>query len=145
LKKLLSAMAFLMIAMSAGAQPPLVLIVNAQSSVNTLTKAEIRDYYFKKRTQWPDGTPVRFVDRASGSELRNHFLSTIIGKSAEDVDLYWIGQKLYSGDSAPLQQSSEALTIQFVSNLKGAIGYISGTTDLTNKNIKTIRVENAGL
>ncbi len=123
----------------------LVFIVNSQTQVSRLSSNEIKDYYYKRKRQWPDGTAVRFIDRAPGSEVRKNFLSNILDISSEDLDLFWIGQKLYTGDSAPLQQSSESLTLQLVSNLKGAISYVSDGTPIPPKGVKVIKVDNGSL
>jgi ABC-type phosphate transport system substrate-binding protein len=128
---------------SAWAVPGLLFITNVQNNTGKLTVVELKDYYYKRKRQWPDGTAVRFIDRAPGSEIRKIFLSSVLGTSAEDLDLFWIGQKLYSGDNAPLQQSSDGLTMQLVSSLKGAISYVSDSIPITSlKGVKVIRVEN---
>lgn len=119
----------------------IAFIVNSQSPVDQLSVNEIKDYYYKRKRQWPDKTAVRFIDRGADSEIRKVFLSSILKISNEDLDLFWIGQKLYSGDSAPLQQRSETLTLQLVSSLKGSISYVSVDTPIP-KGVKVIKVEN---
>jgi ABC-type phosphate transport system substrate-binding protein len=139
------AILFLVFTGSSSFASGLVFIVNSQAQVSKLSVNEIKDYYYKRKRQWPDGTAVRFIDRAAGSELRKKFLSSILDVSAEDLDLFWIGQKLYTGDSAPLQQSSEALTLQLVANLKGAISYVSDSTPIPAKGVKILKVEDGSL
>lgn len=119
----------------------IVFIVHAQNPAETISAVEIRDYYFKRKRQWPDGTSVRFIDRSPDSEVRKIFLSAFLKKTSEDLELYWIGQKLYSGDSAPLKERTDAMTIQFVSAFKGAIGYISKSAPLSDKTVKTLQIK----
>lgn len=116
-----------------------VFIVNTQNPAEKITVSELRDFYFKRKRRWANGESVRFMDRTMGP-LRDTFLKKYIGKSNSDVELFWIGQKLYSGDSAPLKESSDITTMSFVGSLKGAIGYVSEATVL-RKNVKTIKVE----
>jgi len=123
----------------------IVFIVNDQTQVSTLSVADLKSYYYKQKRMWPDGTAVRFIDRGPGSEVRRTFVSKILNISNEDLELFWIGQKLYSGDSAPLQQPSQALTLQLVATLKGSISYVADGTPLPAKGVKTIKVENGGL
>jgi ABC-type phosphate transport system substrate-binding protein len=142
-----------LVAVSAGAGPEtspnaaapvaedLVVIINGENPVSRISENELRDYYFKRKRQWPDGTPVRFLDRTQENGVRKIFLKKYIKKTSEDLDLYWIGQKLYSGDSAPLKESSDAMTMQFVASFKGAIGYVSGSASLVGKNVKAVKVE----
>jgi ABC-type phosphate transport system substrate-binding protein len=119
----------------------LVFIVHATNPVSEISTAELRDYYFKKKRQWPDGGGVRFIDRSTDSEIRKTFLQTVLKKTTAETDLYWIGQKLYSGDSAPLQESSDRMVMQFVTAFPGAIGYVSSSVLLTSKDIKPIKIK----
>lgn len=118
-----------------------VFIVNAENPAEKLTVTEIRDFYFKRKRRWNNGEGIRFMDRTNGP-LREIFLKKYINKSTSDVELFWIGQKLYSGDSAPLKEASDSTTMSFVGSLKGAIGYVSEAT-LLRKNVKAIKVESA--
>lgn len=124
-----------------GQPTALVFIVNAENPETTVSAAEVRDYFFKRKRSWPDGTGVRFIDRATGSAVRQEFLRSVIKKRADEVDMFWIGQKLYSGDSAPLQEATDSMAIRFVESFKGAIGYVSPTTDLTGRKVKVIKVD----
>jgi ABC-type phosphate transport system substrate-binding protein len=128
-------------AASPAAAEDLVVIVNSENPAAALSENDLRDYYFKRKRQWPDGTTVRFLDRVPETPIRKSFLRKFIKKTTEDVELYWIGQKLYSGDSAPLRESSDALTVQFVSSFKGAIGYVSASAALAGRNVKAVKVE----
>lgn len=124
------------------AQPSgVVFIVNIENPAEKITITELRDYYFKRKRRWDNGESVRFMDRTIGP-LRDIFLKKYIKKSNSDVELFWIGQKLHSGDSAPLKESSDVATMNFVGSLKGAIGYVSEATVL-RKNVKAIKIEMA--
>ena len=120
----------------------IVFIINNDNPTAKISMTEVSDFYYKRKRNWDDGENVRFIDRTSGP-LRDFFLQKYLRKSASDIDLFWIGQKLYKGDSAPLRESSDATTVQFVSSLKGAIGYISPSTNLNSKNVKIITIEGA--
>lgn len=132
----------IMLALQMALADDIVFIVNAANPIERINLFELRDFYFKRKRQWSHGEYVRFIDRNSGA-LRSSFLKNYIGKSSSDVDLYWIGQKLYSGDSAPLRESSNATTVSFVASLKGSIGYVSDVTVL-NKDVKVVKVETSG-
>lgn len=102
-----------------------IFIVNDQNSVTELTDEQVQNYFLKKSRQWPNGTPVRFFDLRDDKEERKIFLRTVIGKTAREIELYWIGQKLYTGNSAPLQISNDAMMAGVVARFPGAIGYVS--------------------
>lgn len=116
-----------------------IFIVNAENTAEKLTVTEIRDFYFKRKRRWNNGESIRFMDRTN-EPLREIFFKKYINKSTSDVELFWIGQKLYSGDSAPLKEASDSTAMSFVGSLKGAIGYIS-VTAVVHKNVKVIKVE----
>lgn len=118
----------------------LVFIVNQQNSIRALDSNEVADFFLKKQTYWPDGTPVRFIDWKEGSATRAAFLEHFIGKSSREVELYWIGQKLYSGDSAPIRVSSDSMVVRFVSRFKGAIGYLVNKSAAHSPGVKQIEV-----
>lgn len=103
----------------------IVLLVNAQNPMSSVTRNQVSDFFLKKKKAWPDGVPVKFIDRMDGSVERNEFLKNYIHRSARDVELYWIGQKLYSGHSAPSQVSTDSMVEMMVSRFPGAIGYVS--------------------
>lgn len=117
----------------------LVFIVNADNPATEVSATEVRDFYFKRKRQWSNGENVRFIDRNTGNPLRDNFLKSILQKSNSDVELFWIGQKLYTGDSAPLREASDNSTLQFVASFKGALGYVSATTVLPEK-VKQIKI-----
>lgn len=117
-----------------------VFIVNESNPVTEISANDIRDYYFKRKRQWPTGESVRFIDRALTSGIHDIFVRRILRKSNSDVELFWIGQKLYTGDSAPLRETSDTSTIQFVSTFKGAIGYVSSATPIAEQNVKAVKV-----
>lgn len=117
----------------------LIFIVNSENPITIINANDIRDYYFKRKRQWPNGESVRFIDRGNLNPLREKFLKTVLQKSNSDIELFWIGQKLYTGDSAPLRENLESGTVQFVSSFKGAIGYVSTTSVLPEK-VKVVKV-----
>ncbi|MGE3684072.1 MAG: hypothetical protein AB7G93_20315 [Bdellovibrionales bacterium] len=140
MKILFSSTLFLSILnISSAAADSIVFIVNIENPAVNITEKRLNDYFLKREKVWPDRTPVRFIDRTESSE-RKVFLSSILNKSTGELDEFWIGQKLYTGDSAPVQSASDSMSIQFVSTFKGAIGYISSKTPLRSKSVKIIEV-----
>ncbi|MFL5786131.1 MAG: substrate-binding domain-containing protein [Bacteriovoracaceae bacterium] len=107
------------------ARAEVAVIVNSQNPATSITRTQLADFFLKKVKLWPNGTSMRFFDRMDSSDLRKDFLHDYVRKSQRDVELYWIGQKLYSGHSAPSQISSDNLMEIMVSRFPGAIGYVS--------------------
>lgn len=136
----LAVVAFLWGASPSRAAEKVVFIVNVDNPISRLNESEIRDYFLKRRTQWPDGKPVRFIDWDDGTQIRATFLNKVVKKSARELELYWIGEKLYRGNSAPIKVGSSSLVVSFVAKLPGAIGYLSADTPLESTRVKKIEV-----
>lgn len=128
---------FFMLFAEAQVDKNIVFVVNRENPTNELTLEQIRNYYYKISRRWPNGEEVRFIDRSS-PQLREVFLKKILRKTNSEVELFWIGQKLYTGNNAPLREASDRITIEFVSSFKGAIGYISLEAAHKAKNVKII-------
>lgn len=118
----------------------IIFIVNNGNPVTALSTAEIADYFLKRNKHWPDGTSVRFIDRNTGSPERKLLLSGVLRQSPADIDLFWIGQKLRMGDSAPLQVLSDQTVLEFVAAFRGGIGYVSAATPLKGVDVKVVKV-----
>lgn len=118
----------------------IVFIVNQHNEMTTMNREQIADFFLKRNRAWPDGTPVKFFDHPDSSSERRIFLRNYIQKSTRDIELYWIGQKLYTGHSAPSQVSTDAMVEIMVSRFPGAIGYVSDDYTLTRP-VKKVTVE----
>ena len=117
----------------------IAIIVNSQNPVQKLSAGQVADFFLKKKREWDDGTLVRFIDYTEDVEDRKTFLSVFVKKTQREVDLYWIGQKLYTGDSAPQQLSSSSMMTALVGRLKGAIGYVPNSMPLP-KGVKKVDI-----
>lgn len=123
------------------AQKDILIIVNANNPVERLSPFQISEMYLKKNRTWNNGESVRFFDRNDESSTRREFLNKFIKRSSRDIDQYWIGQKLYTGNSAPVQVTSDSMAISLVSRFPGAIGYISPENYQENKGIKKVEID----
>ena len=115
-------------------------IVNRENPTTELSPAELGNLFLKRKREWNDGTDVRFIDRKDGSKPRTVFLSDFLKRTGRDVELYWIGQKLYAGDSAPMQVDGDESVVSLVTSLRGAIGYVTVDCPL-GPGVKKINVE----
>ncbi|MCM2278633.1 MAG: substrate-binding domain-containing protein [Oligoflexia bacterium] len=126
--------------LSSPAGAGITFVVNRDNPARSLSAKELAELYRKKRRFWPDGTPVRFIDRNPGTPEREIFSRRILRQTEAEVDLFWVGQKLYTGDSAPLQVASDAAVLRMVRIFKGAIGYVSSGSALDSGSVKVIDV-----
>lgn len=142
MKNLLLIIIFLFSHFSFSGENKVFFIVNRDNPVSKLSATQIADYFLKKNRTWEDGETVRFFDRLEGSLERKHFLSSILKRSSREIDSFWIGQKLFSGDSAPVQVDTDKMTINLVARFRGAISFVSSPPD-ESKSVKVIQIEDS--
>jgi hypothetical protein len=122
-------------------KPILQFIVNPANKIDELTPNQIADFYFKKSRYWLDGSKVRFFDQRETTALKKLFVEHVLKKTSREVELFWIGEKNFSGQGAPVEAPSDEMVISSVASLPGAIGYISNDADLDLSGVKVISVK----
>jgi ABC-type phosphate transport system substrate-binding protein len=99
--------------------------------------------FLKRTTNWPDGSAIAPVDQSSRSAVRVLFTGEILKVEGLDkmsgVENYW-QQQIFSGrGSPPPIKASDKEVVAFVAANPGAIGYVSGTADVSA--VKTVALE----
>jgi ABC-type phosphate transport system substrate-binding protein len=129
-----------LIPIGARATSDIVVIVNQKNPVTAIMASELEDYFMKRNRMWPNGTAVRFFDQRDENETRKIFLKKFVKKTSREIELYWIGEKIYTGNIAPIQITSDSMVTSMVSRFPGGIGYVSSKYKIP-KNIKTIVIK----
>jgi hypothetical protein len=93
----------------------------------------------KRERKWPNGDAVRFFDFRDENQSRNIFLKTIVKKTSREIELFWIGEKIYTGNIAPIQVTTDSMMTSMVSRFPGGIGYVSSKLTLP-KTVKRIKL-----
>lgn len=122
------------------AKADVVIIVNEKNPVSSISVSELEKFFMKKERKWSNGDPVRFFDYRDENDNRKNFLKTFIKKTSREIELYWIGEKIYTGNIAPIQISSDSMMTSMVSRFPGGIGYISSTYRLP-KTVKALTIK----
>lgn len=117
----------------------IIFIVNSDNPLMEINKETVALYYLKKVKFWPNNQTIRFFDRSDESDLRKYFLDNFLGMTHREVDSFWIGQKLNSGDSAPVQVNDDLAMARLVSKFPESIGYVSSGFVMV-KGIKIINI-----
>jgi ABC-type phosphate transport system substrate-binding protein len=119
-----------------------IFIVHPENPLKELSTQEVSDFYFKRNRYWPDGTKVRFFDQKSSSPERLWFIQKILKKTPRELDLFWIGEKNFNGQGAPIIAPNDDMVVSSVATVPGAIGYVSGDdADLDLSHVKKIVVK----
>lgn len=106
------------------------VVVNGNNSMTSIDAGHLSKIFLKKVKRWPDGSEVVPVDLAPDSGVRERFSKYVHGRKIDAIKSYWQRQ-LFSGKAVPpVQFSSERDLLFFVSDIPGAIGYVSDSTPL---------------
>lgn len=113
---------FFVIASSAGAD--IVVIVNADSEVETLNQKQVVDLFMGRVTAFPNNKPAVTLDFETGTDLRVNFYKALTGKSEAQVDAYWATLVFAGRMTQPKQYDNQQSLIQTVAENSSAIAYV---------------------
>jgi ABC-type phosphate transport system substrate-binding protein len=122
----------------AAAEERFVVIINAETQADKLDRKFLADIFLGRATRWSDDTAIRPVDSRPEAPARAGFSQEVLARSVTSIRNYW-QQRIFSGQGLPppeLANDEEILT--YVLNHRGAIGYVSATTNLNG--VRTVQV-----
>jgi hypothetical protein len=118
--------------------PPFRVVVNRENPETALDRRFVADALLKRTTRWSDGSLIRPADLTVGATARQRISLDLLGRSVQAVKSYW-EQAIFSGrDTPPPELDSDEAMVRFVARHPGAIGYVSGTADVSS--VKTVSV-----
>jgi hypothetical protein len=102
------------------------VIIASDQDANTLklNANNLNLIYWRKQLFWPQGMQIKPVNLQSQNPLRMQFSHAVLGSTPETQIDYWNGQ-YFNGILPPYSVNSEEAVLRYVSNTKGAIGYIN--------------------
>jgi ABC-type phosphate transport system substrate-binding protein len=98
----------------------LVVIVNAASPTERISREEVSDIFLGRYRQLPSGEPAVPIDNIQSMEM---FYRKLIGRSAAEIGAYW-AQLRFSGRAKPPEQQSQADALEKAARTAGAITYV---------------------
>lgn len=102
----------------------MVVIVNKDNPLATISKADIEMIYLGKKKQFQNGLPAVPVDLPADFPLRREFFANVLGKGEDSYRLYWV-RMIFSGKGQPpLTLGAEDEAVRFVSQNKGGIAFV---------------------
>ncbi len=112
-------------------------ITNKTVNTEKLTKAEIRDLYLGREVKWPNGLKVKLVILKK-SATHKEFVKNYTQKSTSQFKSWWKREVFLGRGSYPKSFNSEKKLIDYVSQKKGAVGYISSGVEIDGVKILEI-------
>jgi ABC-type phosphate transport system substrate-binding protein len=129
-----------MLLISAGAldaHAQLAIIAHKAVPADTLTQAQLLDYYTGDVKSWTDKIPVIVLDLKVQSETKDSFYK-LLGLTPSRMKSIWLKKLLLGEGEAPEALKSEEEVVKKVASTPGAIGYVNQSK--ANGEIKIIRI-----
>lgn len=115
----------------------LVIVVNPDNQVMTLTPTQVKSFYTGKLTEL-QGQKMIPINQTLESEPAVAFLKKYIGMTPAEYKDFWLTQQLKSGGVAPMVQKTSVNVRLMVSQLPGGIGYV--WSDEVDETVKVVTV-----
>lgn len=117
------------LALSKDNEPIIAVVVSADQDPAdlNLSSKNLNLIYWRKQLFWPKGLPIKPVNLRSQNPIRLAFSKTVLGSAPNAQIDYWNGQ-YFNGVLPPYSVNSEEAVLRYVSNTKGAIGYVNACT-----------------
>ena len=126
----------------AQAQPnqSFVVIVNAASPLQSMTREQVSNIFLKKAVALPAGVQAMPVDLDGRNKVRSEFSQYVHRKSMVAIGNYWKQQIFAGKEVPPPAMASENDIITFVRGNPDAVGYVSATHPL-GAGIRILRID----
>lgn len=118
------------------AHADIVVVVNAKSSLTTLSKDQVSDIFLGKSATLPSGEQAIPLELAEGSAIRDEFHGKITGKSPTQLKAYW-SKMVFSGRATPPKEVPNPAEVRkIVATNPNTIGYLDKAS--VDANIKVV-------
>lgn len=115
------------------------VIVGPESPNTSLPREMLAEAFLKTTTRWSDGEPIRPVDQRPDSTVRKAFSEGILKRTVAAVRSYW-QQRIFSGrDVPPPELDSDEAVVRYVTEHRGAVGYVSASTRTGEAKVVTVK------
>ena len=114
------------------------VVANPSVGVSTISPGDLKDVFLGGKSTLPDGSAVEPV-LADAGEPHKVFLQEYVGKSDQALRTY-LKSLVFTGKARmPKSFGSDAEIVKYVAATKGAIGYVSATSDTAG--VKKLQVQ----
>lgn len=119
----------------------LLVIVNKDNPLDSITKQQVIDLFMGRSPYFPTGDAVVKLDAPSSSDVRESFYQSLVQMSLPEVNAYW-ARLMFSGRATPpMSVPKEEDILKLVASNSNAIGYIPRESiGELNNDVKTVFV-----
>ncbi|HEX4975458.1 MAG TPA: phosphate ABC transporter substrate-binding protein [Pseudomonadales bacterium] len=114
----------LLFAVSSFTYAELVVVVNPQNTVQSLSKEDVSRIYLGKNKNFPNGSDIETIDLHKDSQLREDFYRKVCGKSPSQIASYW-SRLIFTGKGVPPRSvDTEAAAKEWIVSHPNSMAYI---------------------
>ncbi len=106
----------------------IAVIVNKDSSVQSLTEAQLRALFQTTKTSFAGGRALP-LNLPRGNSARTGFDAAVLGLDPDRVARYWVDRKIRGGNPPPKKLAKPELVVKVVAAKNGAIGYVNSSVN----------------
>jgi ABC-type phosphate transport system substrate-binding protein len=128
----------IMLAPALSAAGDIVIIGNPSAPESQLSKKDVKNIFLGKKKFWDDKSKVIVVIQQNPA-AHEAFLKQFIHKTPSQFDAIWKKLVFTGKRSAPQAFDGDGSMMKYISENKGAIGYVPAEAKLNN--VKTISVK----
>ena len=99
----------------------ILVVVNPNSSLESVTEREVRDVFLGRRVSWSEGGRAIPINAQHGTSLREEFRARVLDMDAAEEQRYWQDRQIRGGKTAP-KEFGNALKAVF--KLRDAVSYV---------------------
>lgn len=129
---------------SARAAPPggeadsVVVVVAAESPVTEMSRLHLADLYLGRTDRFPNGDRAVPIDQVPGSDVREAFYETYLGRSPAEIKSHW-SRIIFTGRGRPPRDVPGGEDVkELVAGNPAAIGYIDRS--LVDESVRVLEV-----
>ena len=140
IRAIIAAITILLVFPVLSAAGNVILVCNPSAQISMLNKKDVGNIFLGKQTTWKNGDKIDFAIQKNSS-LHENFVKEFVHKTPFQYANYWQKQ-IFTGKGSALKSfGDDQEMIKFISETKGAIGYVSDGVDLKNVNVKSIDIK----
>jgi len=139
MSKLIQRLLFCLVipALSWSANAELVVIVNLQNPLQTITDRQLSDLYLGRTRHFQNGDIAVALEHPRDSELRKMFFNSINGMPIRQVNSYWARLQFSGEVQPPAVMASSRMVKEKISQMRYGIGYIDSSD--VDQSVKVIQ------
>jgi hypothetical protein len=102
----------------------LVVVVNSQSGVEELTRAQVVNIFLGHTRELPNGSTAYPVDLPFSQPEKTLFYRQLVNKDLDQIAAYWSRLVFAGNTQPPWQAGSVQEALQYIASHKGAVAYM---------------------